>query len=229
MNPRPRAEPRWMSLGDLMVAVAGCAVGYVLQPFSPGWVQSGDLYGNDFYEHGSIFWTFRTPLLIVGFAMAAVVLARLARYRRMPRPAEWPALVAAATVVSSGVLDHTDVLGSAGWMLNRQWRDWHDQGLWPELILFGFPIAAGLRDRIRSGRRPWIWTEWVGLAAGLVLAACWSLEEFAPSDPTNRDHLANLFVRGLWLGVIGMASWLMLHGCDAIRSRSTPGARSARS
>ena len=45
MNSQRRTEPRWMSLTDLMVVVAGCAVGYTLQPFAAGWVQVYDGYG----------------------------------------------------------------------------------------------------------------------------------------------------------------------------------------
>ena len=54
MSPQPRAEPRWMSLADLMVAVAGCAVGYSLNPFSPGWVKPVAAYGAGSFQYDSI-------------------------------------------------------------------------------------------------------------------------------------------------------------------------------
>jgi hypothetical protein len=36
MSPQPRAEPRSLSLADLMVVVAGWAAGFSLLPFSIG-------------------------------------------------------------------------------------------------------------------------------------------------------------------------------------------------
>ena len=58
MSPQPRAEPRWMSLADLMVAVAGCAVGLLgAEPFSLGWVDVDDAYlGAGSFHYDSIFW-----------------------------------------------------------------------------------------------------------------------------------------------------------------------------
>jgi hypothetical protein len=96
----------------------------------------------------------------------------------------------------------------------------------PELLVFAVPIAMALRDRCRAARRAWGWTEWTGLGMALVLGACWWLDRFAPSDPTNPARLANLVVRGLWLGGVGLASWLILRGCDAARGRLMPGAHS---
>jgi hypothetical protein len=218
-----------MSLTDLMVVVAGCAVGYSLLPLSPGWVRRYDAYGTRSSEYDSLFWTFRKPLLILAFAMAAVIIGRQVRYRRMPRPAEWPALVLAVALLWTDVLDPAYPLAWAGLYVHLSWIDWHDSGLWPELILFGVPVIAGLRDCARSGRRQWTWTEWVGLVLGLILAACWLLDGFAPSAPTNPDRLADAVVRGLSLVVVGLAGWLMFHGCDAVRVRSRPGAYSQRS
>ena len=263
MISQPRTEPRGMSLIDLMVAVAGCAVGYFLQPFSLGWVPSVDAYGTGFFGYDSLFWTACRPLLILGFATAAAILVRQARYRRMPRPAEWTALVIAAALVSTGVLDHAygrcpsaspawepdkwrwaaawSLFGLAGlillitlrrrifpwvwtlglttlavawlsgpahvyfkqvpgalpqtlsstatWIFQLRWSGWVDRGRWPELILFGVAIAAGLRDRTRPGRRVWAWTEWIGLGLGLVLAVCWWLDRISLSDPTNPARL----------------------------------------
>jgi hypothetical protein len=292
-----------MSLTDLMVAVAGCAVGYSLRPFYLAWVKSGDLYATGSFLYQSPFWTFRTPLLILGFALAAVIIVRQARYGRMPRSAEWPALVFAAELVSTGVLDRAYDLGATGpakvtlwnpqqwpwalawsllalagliavaalwrrvppwvralslaalaamwlcgpahvyrkqatgappqplgsastWAFQLRWSAWLDSGRWPELILFGIPIVAGLRDRTRSGRRAWTWTEWTGLGLGLVLAACWWLDRFAASDATNPARLANVVLRGGWLVGIGVASYLILRACDVVRARLIPSARS---
>ncbi len=228
MGPSPRPEPRWMSLTDLMVLVAGCAVGYSLQPFAAGWVE-GDVYGQCFSGYDSLLWTFRTPLLILAFAVAAVIMVRQARYGRMPRPAEWPALVLAAFLVGTSVLDSAGALGWAGWPSQFRWIEWHDRGLWPELILFGVPIVGGLRHCLQSGRRRWTWTEWIGLVPGLVLAACWLFDGFAPNGPMDPARLVDLVVRGLWLAVIGLASWLIFHGCDAVRDRSRSRLRSPRS
>lgn len=215
MNPTPRAEPRRMSLTDLMVVVAGWAVGYSLQPFSTEWIQAYN--GASFFEYDSLFLTLRRPLLILAFSLAAVIVVRLARYARMPRLAEWPALEFAVALVVHGVLDTAYPLAWAGLFLHLNWIDWHERGLWPELILFGVPIVAGLRDRLRPRHRPGIWTEWIGLVLGLVLAACWLLGGFALGSPMDPAHVGNLIVRGLWLVVIGLAIWLMLNGYDGTR------------
>jgi hypothetical protein len=55
MSPQPRAEPCWMSLADVLVFVAGCAVGNPLKPFSPGWVTPVDVYGAGSFRDDSIF------------------------------------------------------------------------------------------------------------------------------------------------------------------------------
>jgi hypothetical protein len=68
-----------MSLADLMVAVAGCAVGYSLKPFSPGWVTRVDVYGAGSFQYDSIFWKARTPLLIVAIAVGVAILVRQAQ------------------------------------------------------------------------------------------------------------------------------------------------------
>jgi hypothetical protein len=305
MKSQPRTEPRGISLTDLIVLVAGCAVGCTLQPLSPKSVPSGDVYGTGFYGEYSLFGTIiRRPLLVIAFAIAATILVRLARHGRMPRPAEWPTLVLAAALVSTRVLDATyglevggppdkrsfwspsewpwaaawalaalatlivlaalrrrmppwmralvlasvavmwlcgpayvswqsvpgeppqPVGATAAWAFQLRWSEWANRGKWPELILFGVPITAGLIDRARSGRRAWTWTEWIGLVLGLVFAACWWLDRFAPSDPTNAARLAEVVVRGLWLGGIGLVSWLILWGSDAVRGRMTPAAHS---
>jgi hypothetical protein len=285
-----------MSLADLMVAVAGCAVGYSLQPFSPGWVEVGDAYGAGSFHYYSIFWTARRPLLILAFAVAAAILVRQARYGRMPRPAEWSVLVLAASLVSTAVLDRAYALrppgpprshvwrpddwpwaaawslpalvvsillmtlrrripswaqslglvslaimwlsgpahvyfkratgappvasgSTATWGFQLRWSGWADRGRWPELLLFAIPVAAALRDRRRPGRWTWAWTEWAGLGLSLVLAGCWWLDRISLIDRTNPARWANVAVRGLWLIGLGFVSWLVVRGCDVVRTR----------
>lgn len=303
MSPQPRAEPRRMSLADIMVAVAGCAVGYSLQPFLLEWVHAHDFYAAGSFTYESLFFTARRPLMILGFAIAAAIVVRTARYGRMPRAAEWPALVMAADLVSTAVLDRAYALtltgrpasrtwrpdhwpwaaacsllalpglivlmalrrqippcvrtlgfasltilwlcgpshvyfkqisgappqpvGSAAtWAFQLRWSEWVERGRWPELLAFGIGIAAALEDGTRPGQRACAWTEWTSLGIGLILALCWWLDRISLTDPTNPARLANLVVRGLWLGGVGMISWLMLRGCDAVRERLMPGARS---
>jgi hypothetical protein len=296
MNPQPPTEPRWMSLADLMVVVAGCAIGYSLNPFIPGWTRPIDVYGTGSFEYASLFWTARGPLLILGFAIAAAIVLRRARYGGTPRRAEWPALVLAAALVSTAVLDHAYALRRTGppgssdwrpdhwpwaaawslsalaglvllvafrrripcwvralalaslatmwlcgpahvyfkqatgappqtvgstatWPFQLRWSGWLDCGRWPELLLFGVAIAAALSDRKRPGRCVWAWTEWAGLGIGLVLAMCWWLDRISLFDPTNPARLANVVVRALWLGGIGLFSWLLVRGWDAVFAR----------
>src|SRR5262249_35462520 len=106
---------------------------------------------------------------------------------------------------------------TATWAFQLRLSFWVECGWWPELILFGIPIVAALRDAGRRGRGAWAWTEWTGLGSGLFLAACWWLDRLAPGDPTNPARRANIVVRGCWLGGIGLASWLMLRASDAVR------------
>ena len=154
-----------MSLIDLMVAVAGFAVGYFLQPFSLRWVLSADAFGIGSFAYDSLFWTARRPLLIVGFATTAAILVRQVRYGRMPRPAEWPALVIAAALVSTGALDHA----YARWLTGPSASPWApDNWRWAAVCslfaLAGLILLITLRRRIS----PWVWA--LGLTA---LAVAW--------------------------------------------------------
>jgi hypothetical protein len=54
-------------------------VGYSLKPFSSGWVKPVDVYGAGSFQYDSIFWTARTPLLILAFAVAVAILVRQAQ------------------------------------------------------------------------------------------------------------------------------------------------------
>jgi hypothetical protein len=114
------------------------------------------------------------------------------------------------------------------WPFQLRWSGWMDRGRWPELIVFGVAIAAGLRDRLRPCGRAWTWTECAGLALGLVFAACWWLDRLAAGDPANPACGANPVVRGGWLAGIGLACWLIFRGHDAVRDRLTAGAHPRR-
>jgi hypothetical protein len=107
----------------------------------------------------------------------------------------------------------------ATWVFQLRWSGWADRALWPELALFAVPIAAALRDRWPPGRRAWAWTEWAGLGLSLVLAGCWWLDRIPLIDRTNPARWANVAVRGLWLIGLGFISWLVVRGCDAVRTR----------
>lgn len=166
MSPQPRTETRWMSLADLMVAVAGCAVGYSLQPFSPGWVVVHDAYGVGSFHYDSIFWTARRPLLILAFAVAAATLVRQARYGRMPRPAEWSVLVLAASLVSTSVLDRAYALRPPGPPGSHVWAPdaWHWAAAWSLHALAVLMLLVALRRHIPS------WAQSLGLVS---LAIMW--------------------------------------------------------
>jgi hypothetical protein len=295
MDSEPRAEPRWVTLADLMVAVAGWAVGYAVLPFTWNRMGAMDVYGTTPFMYVSVFQTARRPLLVAGFTTAVVAIVRQARFRRTSRPAEWPALVLAASLASTVLLGRAyDLEGpgpfgswprcvdewpwAAAWLLlalvglvlpatrwqmppwartvvltavvamwfcgpahvyreqaaesipravgptntwpfQLRWSLWMDRGRWPELIVFGVAIAAGLRDRVRAGGRVRTWTEYAGLTLGLAFAGCWWLDRLAAGDPANPACAANMLLRGGWVGAIGLAGWLIVRGRDAVRDR----------
>jgi hypothetical protein len=297
MNGPARAEPRPMSLADMMVVVAGCAVAHTLRPFFLGWVNAGSVYGLTSFFYHSLYFTARRPLLIVAFATAAAILVRQARYTRMPRPAEWSALVMAAALLSEALIEYAydhwlakplgppdpsivtvrwaaawtlpalacltvlmvlrrripawartliliavtamlfcgpvhgyfkgatgapprDTGASATWAFQLRWAAWTDGGRWPELLVFGIPIALALCDWKKPAGGRWIWTEWAGLGLGLAHAACWWLDRISFSDAGNPARLASIVVRGLWLVAVGLVSWLIVRGCAAVGTRA---------
>src|SRR5262245_44584843 len=97
-------EPTKTSLVDLMVIIAGIAVGYALEPISWGWRQAGEMNDVVRWQFTSLYQTARLPILVIAFATAAAILVRRVRYGGMPRPGDWPALVLAASLLSGVVL-----------------------------------------------------------------------------------------------------------------------------
>ena len=88
-------EPRGMTLADLMVVVAGLAVGLVVQPVrleTTRVLQACGFYAN-VVKYESVNWTAARFALPLALAVGAAVIARRTRFGGMPRPAEWLGLV----------------------------------------------------------------------------------------------------------------------------------------
>src|SRR5271166_1248315 len=98
-------EPTNTSLVDLMVVMAGIALGCALEPISPGWRLVVEMNDVARWQVTSLYQTARLPILVIAFATAAAILVRRFSYGGMPRPGEWPALVLAASLLS-GVMLH---------------------------------------------------------------------------------------------------------------------------
>ena len=73
-------------------------------------------------------------------------------------------------------------------------------------LLFGVPIVATVRDRLRSDRPAWRWTEWVGAASAgwlaLIVFGFWLLEL----------NWAERLAASLWLAAVVSVSRLIARG-----------------
>jgi hypothetical protein len=169
MSPPPPVEPRRMSLADLLVGVAGCAVGFSVEPLFLGWRQGIDAYGIGSFEYNSLWWTARGPLLILALATALAILVRRARYGGMPRPTEWPALVMAADLASDAVLDRAyAALALVDPPRLPVWRP----DRWPWAGAWSFAALAGLVLLLRFERRLPSWARTLGLVVLAVMLLC---------------------------------------------------------
>jgi hypothetical protein len=91
---------------------------------------------------------------------------KLPCFGRMPRPAEWPALVLAASLVSTAVLDRAYALRPPGPPRSHVWRpdDWPWEAAWSLPALVVFILLITLRRRIPP------WARSLGLVS---LAIMW--------------------------------------------------------
>jgi drug/metabolite transporter superfamily protein YnfA len=105
MEGRPRVEPGRIALLDLMVVVAGVAVGFALWPIKRGWAMIEEYNGLQQGPFPSIYLTAVGPILILGLATAAAIIAGLLRHGGWPRPADWLALALSARLLQTAILD----------------------------------------------------------------------------------------------------------------------------
>jgi hypothetical protein len=119
-----------------------------------------DAYGPGPFKYASLFHTARSPLLVLGFAMAAAIFFRQVRYRRMPRLGEWPALVIAAALVSASVLNYAYGLEGNGQTRASHWRPdrWPWAAAWSLVALTSLVLLIAVRRRIPP------WSRALGLA-----------------------------------------------------------------
>lgn len=94
-----RPEPRSMTAADIMALVAGVGLGIVLHPPKAGALaQPAALGGDPAIARQAFMLSLSVTFAVV--AVAVVVIARLIRYDRRARPAEWLAILAAIVLAS---------------------------------------------------------------------------------------------------------------------------------
>jgi hypothetical protein len=169
-------EPTKTSLVDLMVVIAGIALGCALEPISPGWRQVGEMNDVARWQFTSLYETARHPILVIAFSTAAAILVRRFRYGGMPRPGEWPALVLAASLLSGAVLRWAyEVAMPRGTLMGvgappaepRPWRP--DRWLWGVSWSVAGLIVLALLVTLRRALPPWAKTIGITALAGMLL------------------------------------------------------------
>ena len=98
-------EPRGLTLADLAIALAGVALGFVLQPVRPEPTRVVQTCGfvAPVATYTSLYWTAARFALPAALGLALAILARRARHGGWPRPGEWLALVLALTLLDGAV------------------------------------------------------------------------------------------------------------------------------
>ena len=163
-----------MTLVDAMALVLGVALAFVAIP------------GRSFFMHMPAVWVlayFGLVDLIRGLSLAlsAVVLGRLARYRRMPRPSEWLSILVTASMLAGrqelNVDGFVNRLYASFPGLARSpidfggWR-WAIAGVELVFLVVGLAASRLLRDRLAP------WSKALGLAGLATLAISGPLAVF---------------------------------------------------
>jgi hypothetical protein len=169
-------EPTKNSLVDLMVVIAGIALGCALEPISPGWRLVVEMNDVARWQFTSLHETARHPILVIAFSTAAAIVVRRFRYGGMPRPGECPALVLAASLLSGVVLRWAyEVAMPRGTLMGvgappaepPTWRP--DRWLWGvSWSVAGLIILASLVT-LRRVLPPWAKTIAITALAGMLL------------------------------------------------------------
>ena len=185
-----------MTIGDAVVLTIGAALALATLP---GWLSIAKNYPwsgvGMFLRNSAGFW-----LATIG--LGGVALARTVRYRRLPRPAEWLALIAfawAATLVLAPAA-HEDLVGLIGRPLGLFGLG-DPTARWATAVLVLGMIGAGL-VLARTGATilpSWALTVWLVFLAFLAIwsplavfdadAANW----FAPADGFGQGDLMILY------------------------------------
>jgi hypothetical protein len=170
-------EPTNISLVDLMVIIAGIALGCAMEPISPGWRLVGEMNDVVRWQFTSLHETARHPILVIAFSTAAAILVRRFRYGGMPRTGEWPALVLGASLLSGAVLRWAyEVAMPRGTLMgvgappdeSRLWRP--DTWLWGVSWSIAGLIFLALLVMLRRALPPWAKT--IGITALVWMLLC---------------------------------------------------------
>jgi hypothetical protein len=79
---------------------------------------------------------------------------------------------------------------------------------WPRGVLFAIPAVAVVTGLRRRGPRSWTWTEWLGIAVGTILGACWLSDEMI-RRAIPPDWFARATDLGIWLvSVVAPAAFI---------------------
>jgi drug/metabolite transporter superfamily protein YnfA len=157
MEGGPRVQPRRIALLDLMVVVAGVAAGFALWPIEPRWAEIGEYNLRQGGSCPSIYLTAVGPILILGLATAAAIVAGRFRHGGWPRPAEWLALALAARLFATAILrqGREDPLYRGAWGLSGPttlmvWRPgaWSNAVGWSLACLASLVLLAVVRRKI---------------------------------------------------------------------------------
>jgi hypothetical protein len=195
MNITVRQEAVGITLADVMIAVAGVAAGFVVEPVRAETSRVVQVCG--FFlpvsTYTSLYWTLARFALPVALGLVLVVIVRSARWGRMPRAGEWLGVVTWLLLLDPAVPGAIHVVGpvttrpmdyhqspSGAWVPGRHVRpavlcDLDPEG--PALVVL--PIAAALAAVaiaagwvvlrfVRRGLVPW-----VGVLVLMALAWTW--------------------------------------------------------
>jgi hypothetical protein len=189
-----RQEAVGITLADVMIAVAGVAAGFVVEPVRAETSRVVQVCG--FFlpvsTYTSLYWTLARFALPVALGLVLVVIVRSARWGRMPRAGEWLGVVTLLLLLDPAVPGAIHVVGpvttrpmdyvqspSGAWVPARHVRpavlcDLDPEG--PALVvlpiavaLAALAIAAGwvVLRLVRRGLAPWV-------GALLLVALAWT-------------------------------------------------------
>jgi len=185
MDATHRVEPKGITLSDLMVVVAGVAIGYGLGPITMEPSISTIFLGAQEIRFHFPYIPSNRPVYIAAFAISLAVLVRRARYGGWPRVGDWPALVAAAHLLSMVILFRAYELAFSGHGMNEWegqplWRpdQWPWAAIWSLAAVIGMVLLARLRNRLPG------WAGAIGILLVATMFLCGPVHVFAENyDP----------------------------------------------
>jgi len=223
LDPRSAAtpakpEPRGPRLADLLLIVAGFAIGLTSPNLGFELVSVQPPYDNrNGLGHLSALWTVADGAFTVGLAAALAILVRRIRFGGMPRPAEWFLIVLAMCAVGrllrlSPSWPESESVSLVFRPEGLQEATIRDDAAWWSIMAFILGLAIS-----PMGRRPWVRT--IVIATMALALLCGPLrilrDEYAipPTEPRGPTPYASL--AGSLMHVEPPATWpgsLLWHG-----------------